>query len=328
MRISRHLSALAVAAGAALALPIAPAGAQTTLKMNISVSQNSHYGVAVDTFAREVEKRTNGRYKVQNFYSGALGAERESIEALQLGTLDLTMTSTGPVPNFVPEVAILDIPFLFRDYAHARAVLDGPIGQEMLAKFPPKGLQALAWGENGFRHMTNSKRPVNTPEDLKGLKMRTMENPVHIQAYKAFGIIPTPMAFTEVFTALQQGTVDGQENPLSVIEAAKFDQVQKNLTLTGHVYSPAVILMSKAQWDKLAPADKQAFMEAAKEAVKANRARIDDDERKAVADLRAKGMAVVVNVDKAKFQAVLGPTYVEFAKKFGQENIDRIRNYK
>jgi TRAP-type C4-dicarboxylate transport system substrate-binding protein len=176
--------------------------------------------------------------------------------------------------------------------------------------------------------MTNSKRPVNTPEDLKGLKMRTMENPVHIQAYKAFGIIPTPMAFTEVFTALQQGTVDGQENPLSVIEAAKFDQVQKNLTLTGHVYSPAVILMSKAQWDKLAPADKQAFMEAAKEAVKANRARIDDDERKAVADLRAKGMAVVVNVDKAKFQAVLGPTYVEFAKKFGQENIDRIRNYK
>jgi tripartite ATP-independent transporter DctP family solute receptor len=328
MRISRHLCALAVAAGTALALPIAPASAQTTLKMNISVSQNSHYGVAVDTFAREVEKRTDGRYKVQNFYSGALGAERESIEALQLGTLDLTMTSTGPVPNFVPEVAILDIPFLFRDYAHARAVLDGPIGQEMLGKFPPKGLQALAWGENGFRHMTNSKRAVNSPDDLKGLKMRTMENPVHIQAYKAFGIIPTPMAFTEVFTALQQGTVDGQENPVSVISAAKFDQVQKFMTMTGHVYSPALILMSKAQWDKLSAADKQAFMAAAKEAVKANRARIDDDERKAVADLRSKGMAVVENVDKAKFQAMLGPTYADFSKKFGQENIDRIKNYK
>jgi tripartite ATP-independent transporter DctP family solute receptor len=238
------------------------------------------------------------------------------------------MTSTGPVPNFVPEVAILDIPFLFRDYAHARAVLDGPIGQEMLGKFPPKGLQALAWGENGFRHMTNSKRAVNSPDDLKGLKMRTMENPVHIQAYKAFGIIPTPMAFTEVFTALQQGTVDGQENPVSVISAAKFDQVQKFMTMTGHVYSPALILMSKAQWDKLSAADKQAFMEAAKEAVKANRARIDDDERKAVADLRSKGMAVVENVDKAKFQAMLGPTYADFSKKFGQENIDRIKNYK
>jgi len=325
MRPFRSLLAAAIACGALLA---EPATAQTALRMNISVAQNSHYGVAIDTFAREVEKRTNGRYKIQNFYSGALGAERESIEALQLGTLDLTMTSTGPVPNFVPEIAILDIPFLFRDYAHARAVLDGPIGQDLLKKFEPKGIHALAWGENGFRNMTNSKHPVNAPEDLKGLKMRTMENPVHIQAYRAFGIIPTPMAFTEVFTALQQGTVDGQENPLSVITSAKLDQVQKYLTLTGHVYSPALILMSKAQWDKLSPADRQAFDEAAKEAVKANRARIDEDERKAVADLRSKGMQVVEHPDKAKFQAALGPTFAEFGKKFGQENIDRIRNYK
>jgi len=298
------------------------------MKINISVAQNSHYGVAIDTFAKEVEARTNGRYKIQTFYAGALGAERESVEGVQLGTLDLTMTSTGPLPNFVPEVAILDIPFLFRDYAHARAVLDGPIGQDLLQKFPAKGLVALAWGENGFRHMTNSKRPVNVPDDLKGLKMRTMENPIHIQAYKQFGILPTPMAFTEVFTALQQGTVDGQENPLSVITAAKLDQVQKNLSLTGHVYSPAVILINNGQWEKLSAADKQAFLDAAKEAVKANRARIDEDERKAVADLRAKGMLVVENVDKAKFQATLAPVYADFGKRFGQDNIDRIKNYK
>ena len=328
MRTPRLLCALAVASGAMLAVTVAPATAQTVLKMNISVSQNSHYGVAVDVLAREVEKRTNGRYKIQNFYSGALGAERESIEALQVGTLDLSMNSTGPVPNFVPEVAILDIPFLFKDYAQARATLDGPIGQEMLKKFPAKGIVALAWAENGFRHMTNNKHPVLTPDDLKGLKMRTMENPVHMQAYKAFGIIPTPMAFTEVFTALQQGTVDGQENPLSVISAAKFEQVQKYMTLTGHVYSPALILMSKAQYDKLSAADKQAFLDAAKEAVKANRSRIDDDERKAVADLKSKGMTIVETVDKAKFQAALGPTFIEFGKKFGQENIDKIRNYK
>lgn len=324
MRISRWLS-VAIAGSAALVM--LPGVAQTTLKMNISIAQNSHYGVAIDTFAREIDRRTNGRYKVQNFYSGALGAERESIEGLQVGTLDLTMTSTGPVPNFVPEIAILDIPFLFRDYAHARAVLDGPIGQDMLTKFDAKGIHALAWGENGFRHMTNNKHPVNVPDDLRGLKMRTMENPIHIQAYRQFGILPTPMAFTEVFTALQQGTVDGQENPLSVITSAKLDQVQKYLTLTGHVYSPALILMSKAQWDKLAPADRQAFQDAAKEAVKANRARIDDDERKAVADLRANGMQVVDNVDKAKFQAALAPTFTEFGKRFGQDNIDRIRNY-
>ena len=302
--------------------------AQTTLRINIAIAQNSHYGVAIDTFAREVEKRTNGRYKIQTFYSGALGAERESVEGVQLGTLDLTLTSTGPLPNFVPEVAILDIPFLFRDYAHARAVLDGPIGQELLAKFPPKGMVGLAWAENGFRHMTNSKHPVNQPDDLQGLKMRTMENPIHIEAYRQFGIQPTPMAFTEVFTALQQGTVDGQENPLSVITSAKLDQVQKYLSLTGHVYSPAIFLMNKAQWDRLSEADKQAFLEAAKEGVKANRARVDEDERKAVADLRAKGMNVVENLDKAKFQAVLVPVYADFGKRFGQANIDRIKNYR
>jgi len=309
-----------------LAVPLACA--QTVMRMNIALAQDSHYGVAVDAFAREVQKRTGGRYRIQNFYSAALGAERESIEGVQLGTLDLAMTSTGPVPNFVPEVAILDIPFLFRDYAHARAVLDGPIGKEMLGKFDAKGIHALAWGENGFRHMTNSKHPVVTPDDLRGLKMRTMENPVHIQAYRAFGIIPTPMAFTEVFTALQQGTVDGEENPVSVITSAKLDQVQKYMTLTGHVYSPALILMSKAKWDALSPADKQAFEAAAQEAVRVNRARIDDDERNGVAELRAHGMQVIEDVDKTKFQAVLAPTFQEFAKRFGQENIDRIRNYR
>jgi len=316
-------------AAALLALGLAqPASAEETLKMNISIAQNSHYGVAIDTFAKELEKRTNGRYKVQNFYSGALGAERESIEGVQLGTMDLTMTSTGPVPNFVPEVAILDIPFLFRDYAHARSVLDGPIGQELLTKFDAKGLKALAWGENGFRHMTNNKRPVNVPEDLRGLKMRTMENPIHIQAYKQFGILPTPMAFTEVFTALQQGTVDGQENPLSVISAGKLGQVQKHVSLTGHVYSPALILMSKARWDKLSAEDKQAFLDSAKEAVKANRARIDEDERRVIGELKGQGVTVVETVDKSKFQAALAPTFVEFGKRFGQDNIDRIRNAK
>jgi tripartite ATP-independent transporter DctP family solute receptor len=325
MSLAFRLPALALAAGLAFSWPVS---AQTTLRINIALAQNSHYGVAIDTFAREVEMRTQGRYKVLTFYSAALGAERESVEGVQLGTLDLTFTSTGPLPNFVPELAILDIPFLFRDYAHARAVLDGPIGQELLGKFPAKGMIGLAWGENGFRHMTNSKRPVNIPDDLRGLKMRTMENPIHIEAYKQFGIRPTPMAFTEVFTALQQGTVDGQENPLSVITAAKLDQVQKYLSLTGHVYSPAVLLMNEAQWNRLSNADKQAFLDAAKEGVKANRARVDDDERKAVADLRSKGMTVSENIDKAKFQAELGPVYVDLARRFGQANIDRIKNYR
>ncbi len=301
--------------------------AQQSMKISISIAQNSHQGVGIDTFAKEVEKRTNGRIKIQPFYSGSLGGERESIEAVQLGTQELTLTSTGPVPNFVPETRILDIPFLFRDKAHAHAVLDGPIGQELLTKFDAKGMKALAWAENGVRHMTNSRRPVNVPEDLKGLKMRTMENPVHIAAYKGFGIITTPMAFPEVFTALQQGTVDGQENPLSVIMSSKFDQVQKYMSLTGHVYSPAVILMNKAAFDKLSPADKQIFMDAAKEAVKANRARVAEDDAKGVAELRAKGMQIV-EVDKAKFVAALATVNADFEKQFGKANIDKIRAVK
>ncbi|HEX9719744.1 MAG TPA: TRAP transporter substrate-binding protein DctP, partial [Ramlibacter sp.] len=164
--------------------------------------------------------------------------------------------------------------------------------------------------------------------DLKGLKMRTMENPVHIAAYKGFGIVTTPMAFPEVFTALQQGTVDGQENPLSVIISAKLDQVQKHLSLTGHVYSPAIFLMNKAAFDKLSPADKKAFVEAAKEGTKANRARVDEDDAKGVAYLRSKGMTVIDNLDKSKFVAALAPVNTEFEKQFGKANLDKIRNYK
>ena len=326
MKLHRRFTVLGLALAAACIA--APAAAQTTMRISISVGQNSHQGVGIDVFAKEVEQRTGGRYKVQTFYSGSLGGERESIEAVQLGTQELTLTSTGPVPNFVPAARILDIPFLFRDKAHARAVLDGPIGQDMLKEFESKGFKALAWAENGVRHMTNSKRAVNAPEDLKGLKMRTMENPVHVAAYKGFGIVTTPMAFPEVFTALQQGTVDGQENPLSVIMAAKFDQVQKHLSLTGHVYSPAIFLMNKAAFDKLSAADKQAFLDAAKVATAANRARVDEDDAKGVAELRSKGMSVVENVDKGKFVAALTPVYAEFEKQFGKANIERIRNYK
>ena len=302
--------------------------AQTTMKISISTAQNSHQGVAIDTFAKEVAARTGGRYKVETFYNGSLGGERESIEAVQLGTQELAFSSTGPVPNFVPDAKILDVPFLFRDKAHARAVLDGPIGQELLTKFDAKGFKALAWAENGFRHMTNSKRDVKAPADLKGLKMRTMENPVHIAAYKGLGIITTPMAFPEVFTALQQGTVDGQENPLPVIMSAKFSQVQKHLSLTGHVYSPCIFVMNKGSFDKLSAADKTAFLDAAKVAAKANRDRVDQDDANGVKELRAQGMTVIEDVDKAKFVAQLAPVNAEFEKQFGKANLDKIRNYK
>jgi tripartite ATP-independent transporter DctP family solute receptor len=325
MTIIRPTATFAIALAAAISVP---AYAQTTLKIGYATAPTSHYGVGTTAFCDDLEKRTQGRYKCQQFANSALGGEREMIEAVQLGTLDIVNTSTGPVGNFVPEVNIVDIPFLFRDYDHARRVLDGPIGDDLRAKFPGKGLVAIAWTENGFRHMTNSKRPIVKPDDAKGLKIRSMQNKVHIQAFQSIGIQPTPMAFPELFTALQQGTVDGQENPIPVILSAKFAQVQKHLSLTGHVYSPALIIVSPALWNKLSDADKKAFIEAGKAGSAAQRKKVNDDERDGIAQLRASGMEVVTTVDGPAFRTAMTPVWTDFAKQFGADNIKKIQDYK
>ncbi|HEX7889425.1 MAG TPA: TRAP transporter substrate-binding protein [Ramlibacter sp.] len=321
MKFTHSFAALAIAMLAAGA-----AQAQTVLKIGYATTKESHYGVGSTVFCDEVEKGTQGRYKCQHFPSSALGGEREQIEAVQLGTQDLVNTSTGPVGNFVPEVKIVDIPFLFRDYDHARKVMDGPIGQDILAKFPSKGIIALGWTENGFRHMTNSKRDIVKPSDAAGLKMRTMENKVHMDGYKTFGILPTPMAFPELFGALQQGTVDGQENPIPVILSSKFSQVQKHLSLTGHVYSPALLLLSPKTWNKLSDADKKVFTAAAKKGGEAQRKKVNEDEANGIAQLEKDGMKVVRKVDGNAFREALKPAYVSYAKEFGADNIRKIQD--
>jgi tripartite ATP-independent transporter DctP family solute receptor len=313
-----------LALAAVLAAAATGVQAQTVLRIGYATSPTSHYGVGTTAFCDEMEKGTQGRYKCQQFPSSALGGEREQIEAVQLGTQDLVNTSTGPLGNFVPEVRIVDIPFLFRDYDHARKVMDGPIGQDLQKKMAAKGLINLAWTENGFRHMTNSKRPINSAEDAAGLKMRTMENKVHMEGYKTFGILPTPMPFPELFTALQQGTVDGQENPIPVILASKFSQVQKHLSLTGHVYSPAAIILSPAVWNKLSAADKTVFTEAAKKAATAQRKKVNDDEASGIAQLRAEGVQVIEKVNGESFRKAVAPAYAGFAKEFGAANIAAI----
>jgi tripartite ATP-independent transporter DctP family solute receptor len=320
-------STLASAVGVAVAtLLTQAASAQTTVRLSHPTPATSHYGAGSQAFCAELEKRTSNRFKCQ--IQAGSNDERASIEAVQLGTLDVTNTSTGPVSNFVPEVGIVDIPFLFRDYDHARRVLDGPIGQEILARFPAKGLIALAWTENGFRHLTNSKRAVVKPDDVKGLKVRTMQNPVHIQAFQSIGVQPTPMAFSELFTALQQGVVDGQENPIPVILSSKFSQVQKHLSLTGHVYSPSLLLMSPALWNKLPDADKAHFREAARVGAAAQRKKVNDDENAGIAQLRSEGVSVVTDVDGAAFRAAMTPVWAEFAKKYGADNIKKIQEFK
>jgi len=319
-----RLTALA----ALLAAAAAPVAAQTVLKIGYTPTKDSHYGVGATVFCDEIAKGTANRYTCQQFPSGALGGEREMIEAVQLGTQDLANVSTGALGNFVPDTKIVDIPFLFRDYDHARKVLDGPIGQDLLKKLPAKGLVSLAWSENGFRHMTNNKRPINNAHDAAGLKMRTMENKVHMTGYKTFGLLPTPMAFPELFGALQQGTVDGQENPIPVILSSKFSQVQKHLSLTGHVYSPALILISARVYNGLSEADKKVFTQASVSAAAAQRKKVNDDENSGIAQLRKDGMQVVEKPDGDSFRKAVAPAYAEFAKEFGADRIAAIQAVK
>jgi len=296
------------------------------MNMGFTPPLNSHYGDAGKAFAATMEKLSGGSIVINLKPAGALGGERDVVEGLQIGSIELTITSTGPLGNFVPDVYALDFPFLFKSYDSARKVLDGPIGQELLNEFPAHDLVGLAWAENGFRHVTNSVHPVKTPEDLKGLKLRTMENQVHIAAFKALGASPTPMSWTEVLTSLQQGTIDGQENPIPILTANKMWEVQKYVTLSGHVYSPAVVLMSKIHWDELTKEQQGWFVEAGKAAAAAARNTVSENEKNGVALMKENGMEVVEDIDKAAFAAAVQPAYDEYAKQMGvDELIKRIK---
>ncbi|WP_240542443.1 MULTISPECIES: TRAP transporter substrate-binding protein [Paracoccus] len=310
----------------AMLLGAGPALAQAKV-MNLAFTPpaDSHYGDAARAFAETIADLSDGAFEIALRPAGALGGERDVIEGLQIGTVELTISSTGPIGNFVPEVYALDFPFLFDDYASAHAVLDGEIGQELLASFQPHGIVGLAWAENGFRHITNSVRPIREPADLAGLKLRTMENEVHIAAFRAAGAAPTPMSWTEVLTSLQQGTIDGQENPIPIVTANNMWEIQDNITLTGHVYSPAVVAMSAIHWDGLTEEQQGWFVEAAQAAAAASRQTVAANEESGIALMRENGMEVIDGIDKAAFAAAVQPAYDEFADRYAPELIARIR---
>lgn len=317
-----------MAFAAMLALPFgvaAPATAQTQITIQHPLPLNSHYGAGATALKEAFERATSNRYRVTIQRNDN---EREAIESVQIGTLECNITSTGPVGNFVAETRNLDVPFLFRDYAHARGVLDGQIGQELLARFTARGLTGVVWMENGFRHLTNSRREVNTPADVRGLKVRTMENQVHMRAFTTLGALPTPMAFSELVPALQQGTVDGQENPISVIVANNLNQVQRYMTLTRHVYSPQVMICNPAMVARLNAADRALFQQAAQAAQAANRARVSADDDAGVEELRRRGMTVITQVDTGAFQTALAPAFAEWERTLDAATLRRIRDWR
>ncbi|MGB9903903.1 MAG: TRAP transporter substrate-binding protein [Desulfotomaculales bacterium] len=299
--------------------------AQLQLKLATMTPASHTYNLGAQRFADLIKERTNGRIQITVYPDGQLGkGERELLEALQQGTVDLYVGSTGPVGSFSPSMMIVDIPFLFRDYTHVDKVLDGPIGRQLLDDLEKAGLKGLAFWENGFRNLTNSKKPVRTPEDAKGLKIRTMENQVHITAWKAAGVIPTPMAWSEVFGALQQKVVDGQENPVAVVYTSKLYEVQKYLSMTQHVYSPAPIIMSLKKWQGLSKEDQELFLRTAQEVASWQRKQGRDEEKKMLAELEQKGMTVIRDVDKEAWQKAMQPAFEEFSRQFGRDKIDAI----
>jgi TRAP-type transport system periplasmic protein len=323
----RALLATTAMLGLATAITVtAPssAEAQTVIEVGHSTTLDSHYGMGMTRFGEVLEELSGGQMTLLQHPAAALGGERELIEAVQIGTLDMVITSSGPLPNFVPETQVLDLPFLFRDYDHARGVLDGEIGRELLDYVDAAGFKALAWTENGFRHITNSQRPVHTPADLQGMKIRTMENPIHLRAFEALGAAPTPMSFAELFTALQQGVVDAQENPIVVISVSNFAEVQSHLSLTGHLYSPAIIMMSQDLWSSLSEEEQGWVMEATAASVEVTRARVNELEDTGIDGLIEKGMAVIADIDKEPFQAAVAPAYDAYTERFGDALIERI----
>ena len=263
-------------------------GAEFTINAGIGLNDKSAQFQSLKFFKELVEKNSGGKIEVVLFHSSQLGDDRTMMEALKMGTQEMTCPSTAPMTAFVNAYKIYDLPFIFANEEVADYILDGPVGKKLLDMLPAQGMIGLAYWENGFRMLTNSVHSVKSPEDLKGLKIRTMENPIHLAAFKIMGANPTPMAFGELFSAMQQKVVDGQENPWGTIFLQNFFEVQKFATDTGHVYSPFVLLISKIFWDKLLD-DMQKVVQSAADLAKVHNREIKpEDERQYLEKLKEK----------------------------------------
>ena len=291
----RTLIATLAAAAATTLLPLA-AQAQDIkpriIRFGYGLVENSNQGRAVKVFADEVEKRSGGKMRLRAVGAAALGSDVQMQQALIGGAQEMMVGSTATLVGIVKEMALWDTPFLFNNGAEADAILDGPVGQKVMAKMPEKGLVGLVYWENGFRNLTNSKRPITKAEDLSGVKLRVMQNPVYLESFNALGANAIPMAFSELFGALETKTVDGQENPFNTILSSKFYEVQKYVSVTNHVYSPWIVFVSKKYWDGLSKDEQKVLMDAAKVSRDFERKDTRAEAAKAVADLKAKGMQV------------------------------------
>lgn len=288
-----------------------------TIKLAHVVNEQDSFHIAATQFKKLVEADSKGKITVELYPNAQLGDERTLLEGMQIGTVDMGIITNGPVANFVEEIAVFELPFLFPSPEAAYAVLDGDIGTEILNALERVNLKGLAYAERGFRNLTNNVRPVATPADMQGLKIRVMENPVYIDTFKALGANAVPMAWTEALTAMQQGTIDGQENPINVIYSFKLYEPQKHLSLTRHTYAPAIIVMGRNLWSKLPKDAQDVIAEAAKQAAVHERAMNAKMSAEQLQALKDNGMQVVETPDLTSFQAQVAPVYEKYGAKFG-----------
>ena len=304
------------------------ASAQTkTIKFATQNPKGHPLVMGMEKFKDLVEAKSGGQLKVNLFPGGTLGSDQANVSALQGGTLEMVTMNSGILANQVKEFAVWDFPFMFNNSKEADAVIDGPFGQSMHKKLETKGLMGLAYYELGFGHITNSKRPVSKLEDLEGLKLRVIPNPINVDWVKALGANPTPLPFPELYGALEQKAIDGQENPVSVILANKLYEVQKHLVLSYHQYNPQSVLISKKFWDGLTPAQQKIVADAAKESAKYQREQARSQVAGALAELKKNGMQIteLPVTEVAKLRDKMRTVTAKYAVNAGQETVQALQ---
>ena len=320
LMIKTLVAAMAVAAfGIASAQDIK----ERTLKVGLQNPRGHPAVMGAEKFAELVAAKSGGKIKVNLFPGGVLGGDAPTVSALQGGTVEMTVLNSGILASQVKDFAIYDFPFLFANAKEADAVVDGPFGKGLHAKLADKGIVGLAYWELGFRDLTNGRRPINKVEDIAGLKLRVIPNPINIDWVKALDANPTPLAFPELYAALEQKAVDGQENPVSVILSNKFAEVQKHLTLTHHQYNPQSVIMSKKVWDTMSAVEKKIIQDAADEAGRYQRQVSREQAASTIDQLKKAGMQVteLPAAEMAKLQARMKPVIDKHAATVGEATV-------
>ncbi len=297
--------------------------AEQVIRLGHTGAANHHFQTISEQFAEIVSERTDGEITIEVYPSDQLGSQTQLVEGTLLGTNDMVLTSDAVLSNFVPDVGIINLPFIFRDADHVRTALDGEVGQDLSALVEKQGAVVVGWWENGFRHITNSRNPIETPDDIEGMKLRVPEGPVFISTFEALGANPTPISFGELYSALQLGVVDGQENPPAHILTQKFYEVQDYVSRTGHIYLSSPVIINKNLLESLSEEHQSVILETGRELAAVHTSMVLEEEEQQWDEIAGYGMEIN-DVDPAPFIEATESVIEEYRGKYNADIIDKI----